>query len=163
MLNANTVSALFLLVASPLLSHFIVILKSSHHSVFDCWTFQPSPIFFTFSVLNLINFTMVETAEIEKLLEEGLRIEENSESEWEELEVGSQFEDDEVPEIPVTPCAHSTLMERLIKRRISLSKRANLTFPCARVLRYMKSRFPLKRVQRGNLRIFFGFTKQKSE
>lgn len=102
---------------------------------------------------------MAEVLEIENLLENNLNIHSDSESEqeseWDEIELGSSFDDDdEISELPAKPAATSSPSQRPKKPWRSLSTRAGLFFPCSRVLRHMKTRDSSKRVQRGKFNLF---------
>lgn len=106
----------------------------------------------SFFIGNLINFEMDESAEIETLLQQSLNLDSDNESEWDELEIGSESEYEEI-EFPVPPVASSTMNAKsqlLRKKRTSIAKRAGLTFSCARVLRYLKARDTSKKVQKGD-------------
>lgn len=103
---------------------------------------------------------MVEVEEIGNLLQNSLHIPSGSESEseWDELEIGSEIDEiDEIPSLPpsLPPSAHSTLIANRKKPRLTLSRRADLGFPCARVLKNMKSRDSSKKVQRGKFKLLF--------
>ena len=77
---------------------------------------------------------MDRSAEIETLLQQSLNLDSDNESEWDELEYGSEMEDEEI-EFPIPPVASSTINERsqlLQKKRTSVSKRAELLFPRVR-------------------------------
>jgi hypothetical protein len=88
-------------------------------------------------------------AGIESMFENILKLEpEDSESEWDEIEVGDEVDDeDELNELPFLPAATSSRTQHLVKRRRNVSKRAGILFPCSRFWRCMKARDSSKRVQ----------------